>query len=534
MPTLPRIVSTKEPALVRQPLRRVEDATVPAEAAARLGQRVAAIGSDIVQKVARVQAFNIENERVSNAALELDQIARESEAQPDFRGHEKRVTSKAEQVINRALSGTTGELQARIRAKLLGEQERAIFGARAYTQDREIAFGQEQLLHDNQADLTRAGEAEGEELRAILSGVGSRLDKAVELQVIRPVDRERLGEEFKAKLLRADLMRDMRLDPVNTLRGLVAGAYPLDPEEREQRIREAKGLVIFEDDQRRKREDQIRQDESRAQRLLSQTVMERAAAGQDVAADLSVGKLGEQYQETFNAVRGIQASLSRGDLTPSNPSVFLSLKARVFGPNPPSRREIIAAGELGPRNGVNGADMISLLSAVAEKERTDSWTPEQRLALGNAEQIIRDRLKLKVPGVDKYTEIDGERQALATNNALIEFFNLEKQSRAKGEAFDALQVAKDTAERWRNSSVISEGVSNVNGQMMIFGQHFYEGARLEIARRNRAGLLDDGTARLLLRTAEQMPRKPVVTPAPPPVPREQIDQILGQGRRSPL
>jgi len=364
MPRIPQFVSSRDPRFVRQPLQDMETAMVPGKALAQLGQQVTGVGLLLLQKHVDLRNFNDEHQRVTDATLAIDAVVRESEGDPNFREHTQRVTAKTSKIVTGALKGTRGESAAKIKARLDLEQEKALINARDYEQGRERDFGREELLRDSLEDLKRAGEATGLDRETILLGARDRLDRAVDLNLIKPEERERLIQEGAVKLERGRFLKNRRIDAQATLQDLIDGHYDFDAGAREGYIAETQNIVTQQDREKRTLENEARQAEERAQGVLAETLKQRTAAGEDVSAELTVANLGGQYSETFNAVRAITSARAQGNLVASNPRTFMGFRARLVGVgNPLTEREVVGAFDAGM---LNGADMIALAAGIED------------------------------------------------------------------------------------------------------------------------------------------------------------------------
>lgn len=372
-------------------------------------------------------------------------------------------------------------------------------------------------LHDSlEAIAQRLPDVPGTSARQELLAHGQDLiTRAERRRIINPVVAQRARAAFEEKVADADALTDIRLDPFQAHRDLTAGEYAaLDPVKRERLVREAESRIVWLDNLRRSQIADEERLEKKGWREKSQEFLRRSIAGEDVSAALldHAKDLGDQFDNTFNAVRAINAARAKGELVASTPSVVQSFDRRLRGVGDPlTRQEVVAAADAGT---LNGADTTRLLTGIEQREKEDTGPASRNAALTDAEQFIRRGLQIKVLGVDRMTGADNERQNTAINLATIEFYDLESQARAGAQPFDARRVAQTLVEKWRGF-LVPEAVQ----EGMIFGAKTFEDAELEIARRVRAGRLEPDQARFLLRVAEQMlPRAP--KPVQPSQPTE--------------
>lgn len=484
----------------------VPDAGVPAQVAGRLLGQWAELEQRAIDHAGTTEGatafLNQADQAVRTRRESYDRTSHLQSVDADLQGIR-------ESLIKRGRAGgmseaAIGELTQQINrsAVFLKRDERTFHTQRLHGEARanlEVYLEQE----TNQA-IERGGDTvEGLEHQR---NSADAIETAVKSGYLTPGEGVVFSEKARRKIRVGVLETRSFDDPLTLLLELESPGQHKDltPDERLQLRQRAESRVLFLENlitNRRREEERL---EKEQQRLLGQDFIRRAITGEDVSRELlgRAGELGDQFDNTFNSVRAVTGAQARGDLFPSSSSTLQEYERRLRGVGDPlTREEVVGAADAGQ---LNGTDSVRLLTGIEEREKREPHTPEQRAALTDAEQFIRRGLQIKVPGVDRITGADNERQNQATNLATIEFYDLEAQARQEGKPFDARRVAQSLVEKWR-SFLVPEGVQ----EGAIFGGKTFEDAELEIGRRVRAGRLDENTARFLLRVAEQMlPRKP--------------------------
>lgn len=506
-PIIPHFESTA----VARPVRgRIEAATIVPTALAGLGQQAQRVAGLLAEfQVVKNQAQNaIEASDKSLAfELEVEDGLRALEQAPDPRTHAQRARELFEDAGNRLLGdATNADVKLRLKPKLNASTEKFFRTARSFEnklideQGRVSLFNQLELRERNAVEALDPRDAESE----ITAGV-EEIKTAQGVGLLRPEQAFEREKVFRKSVRIGRAEQELHINPAGFLERIASPEFEdLSPDERLVLQKRAEARVVFLDERRRVQAAEEERLEKRGQRALSQDFIRRTIKGEDVTGSLldQAGALGDEFDNTFNAVRGVNAARARGDLVASNPSVVQEFDRRLRGVgNPLTRAEVVAAADAGA---LNGSDTTRLLTGIEQREKEDTGPASRNASLTDAEQFIRRGLQIKVPGVDRMTGLDNERQNTAINLATIEFYDLEAQARRGNQPFDARRVGQALVEKWRNF-LVPEGVQ----EGAIYGAKTFEDAELEIARRVRAGRLEADQARFLLRVAEQMlPKKP--------------------------
>jgi len=525
MPQLPRRASGVSPELARLPVREsdIRSAAQPGLAAARLGEQVASIASDWLEKETTLRRNSDYNQRMTDAKLELDAFMRNQEANPEFRDHETRITAGLDSIAKRTLQGVKdAQLKQALTADLGELRGTAIVKARSFMRLKEIDFGAAELIRANEADLKLGTAATGQELQDITEGVAARLIRAERAGLISAQDREKLADAWFEKLDRSHLARDMRLNPKETMERLKDPAqYPgLDPEYRQLQIGEAERAYIAEGERKRREEAYAIAVEDRAQEALGQDIYRRKLAGEDVTALLAENAetLGERYKPTVEAVLELDTMKGNTAITFSDQAVVSEFKARLGGSDLPSRREVLSSPYL---NATDKQFLLNAIEARRDRDRDAPLSPRQQASLQDGEEFIKRRLTIAIPGVSGYTEVKGEAQSIAVNETLIDYFDLARDTIAKGQFFDGRRVGNELAAQKRVGPLYQEGIIKMDadgGTLNVYGATTIEDVDAELDRRVVSGEITKETARFLRNRAATLPHKEAPKPLPIEIP----------------
>ncbi|MGQ0669368.1 MAG: hypothetical protein ACT4PO_06810 [Actinomycetota bacterium] len=510
-PVIPRFESD----IIAQPARgRVEASQLVPHALAALGQQ----GQRVAGLLAEAEILKADNRNAIEARTreaefetELHERILEFESQPDPATHSLKVAEAAQEIAKRHLSeASTPAVKERLVPRLRELGLTRFRESRRYEtkilsdQGRAAVLSQLDRRHRAAVEAPDPRDAEAE----LQAGVEA-LSEAQGLGLWKAEEIFGMSERFRKAVRIGRAEQELYVDPAGFLERLVGPEFQdLSSEERLTLNKRAEARIVFLDERRRVQAAEEERLEKKQHRTLSQEFIRRSIAGEDVTRHLMdrAQDLGDEFDNTFNSVRALQTARARGDLFASTPSVVQEYDRRLRGVGDPLlAQEVVGASDAGA---LNASDTNRLLTAIQERDQREPRSAMERAALTDAEQFIRRGLIIKVPGVDRMTGADNERQNSAVNLATIEFYDLEESARRQGQPFDARRVAQSLVEKWRNFLVpeaVQEGA--------LFGSKTFEDAELEIARRVRIGRVSEDEARFLLRVAEAMlPRKPKPKP----------------------